>query len=220
MIFLPPIPGHASQVVQQIPPIVVTLQPPSGEMPEWVKILITAVVGALVGFISSILMEYIKPYIAKKLLKKTLSAQLAKELLKNLNHVEAGKRVIESAEKKAKDEREFALNSCCVLARLVESDKYDFYFASEKSAVDEIDEDGTLATFYKVVKQLAETAPEDKNYESMKRFFIMAAFFGHGYVELHNLTYISNKNPIEESYNAVLADNSNEEQKPSDDFVV
>lgn len=216
MIFIPPTSGHVGQIAEQIPPIMVTIQQSPAGMPEWVKILITATAGALVGIVSSILMEYLKPYIAKRLLKKTVTAQLGKELLKNLNHVDAGKRIVEGAEGRSKGDREFALKSCGVLARSVESDRYDFYFAGEKAVVYELDEDESLSTFFKVVRQLAETEPEDKNYETVKRFFIMASHFGCTYVELHNLTYVPSMSPIEEAYSAVLASNSNEDEKPSD----
>jgi hypothetical protein len=82
------------QRAAQIPPeIHVTVQQPSGGMPEWVKILISALVGASFGILNSISMEYVKPWISRRLLKRTIKKHLNDEFLGNLTAIDAAQAV-------------------------------------------------------------------------------------------------------------------------------
>ena len=190
---------------QVAPQVYVTVQQPRGGMPEWATILITATVGALVGIVSNIAMEYVKPYISTSLLRKTVISQLSAELMKNMRSVEAGRRILEGAESKSMEEREYALSVSRVLAAGIKHDRFDFYFTNEKSLVYEIDEADLLGTVYTVTSQVLEIFKEDKHYESAKRAFIMAAALGKGFIELNKLTYEPTESVVEQAYNQTSA---------------
>ncbi len=80
--FIPPLPEHA---VQALPQINVVVQQPSTGMPEWIKILITAVVGAVFGIVSAPATEAVKGYFGRIGLRKQF---LLDELIDNLERAE------------------------------------------------------------------------------------------------------------------------------------
>jgi hypothetical protein len=133
---------------QQIPPINVIVQQPSGGMPEWLKILITAGTGALLGIISNIAMEFVKPGISKRLTLKALEEQLLSELKVNLNQVGASLRLILRAEEGTEDDEGAALSFIREILSLVSDDRYRFHFEGQKAMVYEIDAEKQLAAFY------------------------------------------------------------------------
>jgi hypothetical protein len=206
---------QAPALARQAPPqVYVTVQQPRGGMPEWLTILITATVGALVGIVSNIAMEYVKPYIATSLLRKTVITQLSAELMKNMSSVGAGRRVLEGAESKSVEEREYALSVARVLAAHVKHDRFDFYFTNEKSVVYEIDEADILGTVYTLTNQVLELFREDKHYESAKRAFVMADGLGKGFIELNELAYEPTESVVEKAYNQASAARAKDAPEP------
>jgi|SRR5271155_1801936 len=75
---------------QMVPNVYVTVQQPVGGMPEWIKILITAVISALFAFGVALLTERMKLGIAKTKLKKEASEQMLAELKRNMDKVATG----------------------------------------------------------------------------------------------------------------------------------
>jgi hypothetical protein len=189
---------------QHLPPINVTVQQPAGGMPEWVKILISAGVGALFGILSSIAMEYLKPYIAKRFLRKTVSAQVGAELVENLGEVEAAYRILEDAKNKSTDARRMANLNARMIGSSRKFDRYDHYFAEEKSVLYEIDEQQTLAAFNGALRSQSFSGAHDS--DELQRFFFMAAALGRLYITQHKLVFNPRASAFEDTYRGTLAD--------------
>ena len=206
-------------IAQQIPPIHVTVQQPAGNLPEWLKILITAGTGALLGIISNIAMEYVKPSIGKRLLKKTVAQQLSAELIKNLSAAEAGQRVLHSAEKKPKEDREYALTVGRLIVSGIKTDRFDLHFAENKSIVYELDANQSLETFYQLTRHLLTKPAEDQHYESTNQLFFMAATLGQAYLQSHRLKFVAVPNQLELAYQKVLAAHAAEEKERPEDYI-
>jgi hypothetical protein len=159
--------------VAQAQPTVVYVRDAAGGMSETAKILISATVGALVGIVSNIAMEYVKPWIAKQNLKKTVTLQLVTELAVNYNNIESGVRALEKVTDSGADESRAMALAETILAD-IDTDRYDFNFASNKALVYEIDPRKRLITVYKALKA-ASMAAEKLNYKRMKVAFKMAS---------------------------------------------
>jgi hypothetical protein len=159
--FIPPLPEHIVRAAQQLPPInVVVQQPPAGGMPEWIKILLTAVVGAVIGIAGAPIGEAVKQFFVRMGLRKRVRQFLIDELIDNLERAEhALSRILLHAQDTDED-----LIACVSLAtaniREIHDDQFQHYFAAEKAIVYEIDPDRMLAEFYTRLKQAAEEDPE------------------------------------------------------------
>ena len=193
---------QAATLAQQVAPnVYVTVQPPSAGMPEWVKILISAAVGAFLGIASNIAMEYIKPIIAKRSERKMVSAQLNAELLENMRHIEGAEKIVLKRAELLPKKQESVVLLAGMMLRLVETDRFDYFFANHKTAVYELDDDGNLTSFYAVVRQLPATI-ERKAYEDVKTLVTMGAEMARAYILHHNLNYVPKATPIEKSFEA------------------
>ena len=182
-------------------PVYVTVQQPSGGMPEWVRILISAGVGALFGILSSLVGEYVKPAIAKHQLKKTVSTQLGAELMENLSAIESARRVLTGEDfdrMEPKARADFALR----IALTIKGDRFDYYFIQQKALVYQIDEDRSLAGFYLGFKEVLPAIEENRQGPSLSgdlRIFLNAGIhFGHKYVATHRLAYRPTENMLEQ----------------------
>ena len=198
--------AHAALAAQQTvasapapPNVYVTVQQPSGGMPEWIKILLTAAVGALVGIVSSIAMEYVKPWIAKRLMKRTVKTQIYAELLVAGSEAESALRILKSAEGLSAKEREFALQCARMIGSNIESDRFDFYFSDQKALVYEIDQDKLIGVFYKTVRE-ATAAAKGNSFDGAQGLFIVAAGLLKISIAFHKLKYVPHPNPIETAY--------------------
>jgi hypothetical protein len=204
---------HAVHAVQQAPAnvaqappyIYVTVQQPSGGMPEWVKILITAAVGALIGIVSNIAMEYVKPWIAKRLMKRTVTTQIHTELLVAASEAEAAQRILTSGAGKSEEERLLALQCAELIGMGVDSDRYDFYFTDQKALVYEIDKAKGIGVFYSNVKQ-ATVVAKGRNFDDAKNLFIVAATLVENYIALQKLNYVPQPVPLETAYQNIRLD--------------
>jgi hypothetical protein len=142
---------YAPATVQAVPvQVYVTVQQPTAGIPEWLKLLITVVVGALIGIISSIAMEYLKPFIAERTMSKTLKAQLADELLTNFNRLQAAKRLLVRGEAVSGDEGRMAYVVAFTILGSLHRDRFDLAFTTQKILLYKLDKLGTLVAFYKL----------------------------------------------------------------------
>ncbi len=137
---------------QHLPPINITVQQAAGGMPEWVKILISAGVGAIFGIAGNIAMEYAKPVIVHRQKRRSVKVQLTAEVRKAMEAILECIKYLKEAPLDTGEQRGNAwrwatafLNGRIPLL----DDRYDFYFATEKATVYEIDAGGLLAEFYK-----------------------------------------------------------------------
>jgi hypothetical protein len=93
-------------------------------MPEWVKILISALVGASFGILSSISMEYVKPWISRRLPKRTIKKHLNDEFLGNLTAVDAAYKCLKEADGKSDMDKRHALNVAVFAIASIEDDRF------------------------------------------------------------------------------------------------
>jgi hypothetical protein len=132
---------QAPTIIQQAaPPVYVTVQQPSGGMPEWVKILISAATGALFGICGNIAMEFVKPRIAGGLLKKSMAKQLLPEARNILQDIERAKKVAKDA---APQQISPAMASSVVvdIMKSLTWNRYKLFEKAEPRALYEIDPD-------------------------------------------------------------------------------
>jgi hypothetical protein len=162
-------------LAQQVAPnVYVTVQPPPGGMPEWVKILLSATVGAFVGIVSNIAMEYMKPWIAKRNLRKTVTGQLVSELAANYSKIESGLRALAKVDETTGSSKKNAMAMAGIILKDIDVDRYEFNFTNNKALVYEIDLNNSLTTVYKALKA-ARTAYETLDFPLVKVNFEMAS---------------------------------------------
>jgi hypothetical protein len=150
------------QVAPQLPPIYVTVQQPTGGMPEWAKILISAGVGTLLGMASTVVMEFVKPRIAKRQLKRSIATQLLPEAKNILGDIGRAKELIERIDHSASRDMVRA-----VMADKMKSltwQRYELYISEEQRTLYEMDPDdeyGTLRRWIQDAIECAESADYD-----------------------------------------------------------
>jgi hypothetical protein len=197
------------QAVQQAPTLAkqvgpnlyVTVQPSPAGMPEWVKILITALVGVVVGTVGNISMEFVKPKIARRQLRKTLSEQLDDELMLNLNAMESGKRILADARDKSEEKRRLALVYVSWIAQQsIKRDRYDLYLAEEKALVYQIDDKKFLASFYDLVNEELLDLARKQNFVELLIRFGTASTMGRWYLQERKLEFRSDWTVMEDAY--------------------
>jgi hypothetical protein len=184
------VPAAAQQAAQQIPPVIhVTVQqPPAGGMPEWVKILITAVVGTIFGIMSNIVTESIKQKRAKRDDLEKLNNQLIPELKENLNEVETLRRMVGRANEGGIDHRKMTLSYAKDILARVSNDRYTYNFEEQKALVYEVDPHKTLSGFYKSIA-VAQHYAEKLNYGTMIMFVRSASQQGRRYLSERGVEY-------------------------------
>ena len=191
-------PTLARQVGQNL---YVTIQPPPAGMPEWLKILITALVGFAVGTVSGISMEFLKPKIARRELRKGVSEQLDDELMLNLNAMESGKRILTDAKDKPEEKHRLALVYVMWIAgQSIKRDRYDFYLAEEKAVVYQIDEKKFLAGFYGLVNKDLLDLARKQNFAELLIRFGTASTMGRWYLQERKLELRPDWTLIEDAY--------------------
>jgi hypothetical protein len=180
---------NAPAIVQQAPPqVYVTVQQPSGGMPEWIKILISAAVGAGVGIFSNMVTEYIKSIKAKSQALKNLNSQLIPELKENLDQVETVRRMTGRASEGGLDHRQSALGFARDILRSVTNDRYLSNFEEQKALVYEVDPKKTLSGFYRSVANALD-APNNFDFGSLLHYIRIASEQGRGYLSEHGVEY-------------------------------
>lgn len=173
-------------------------QPPS--LPDWEKVLITASAGAVFGIVGSIAMEFLKPLIAKSTQRKTIRKQLGAELLDNMNNIEAAIRVAADVKDKPAGQQAGAMNLCGVLIDSCKMDRFDHYFAEEKSLVYEIDDDKILQGLYALLKGPIQPAVQRRDLPELTQLLAAAGGLADGYIKQQKLTYVPAENTIEQIY--------------------
>lgn len=171
-------PALAKQVA---PNIYVTVQSATG-IPEWVKILASASVGAAFGIASSLLMEFVKPWIARRHALKTMIPQLNEELLKNINQFENAEKTMNV---QGHDRHQRVLLANLILKTLVRSDRFDYFFANEKSLVYDYDQD--LITIYRTISKVLPTVVANENDEGVAMMITAIAETARAFAKRHNL---------------------------------
>jgi hypothetical protein len=179
-------------------PIYVTVQQSVAGTAEWVKILITGVIGATFGIASTLAMEYLKPQLVKSRTKKTVAEQLASELMDNLARVESAERLLKGADLKPLEDANGSLAPRVLWS--LKTDRYELYFGAEKAIVYEIDENQSLSKFYETVKLLREGYDLKGNWHASELRQVLSGLRHHGdsYISFHKLAYNPVKNPLED----------------------
>jgi hypothetical protein len=190
-----PAPIHVT--VDQLP-----IQP---GMSEWRRTLLSAAVGALFGIVASLAMEFIKPWLLNRREKKKIAEHLAAELLYNLAAVESARRVLNGDEFKHVD-RPARSDTAWRIASTIKTDRFDYFMATEKRIVYEIDSDSSLVGFYLPMKEIWPTMTERRTGHpgvfagSLTMFLNVTFHVGHQYVATHKLVYQPKPNMLEEMW--------------------
>jgi hypothetical protein len=172
--------------VSPVQPVNVVIQQAPG-MPEWIKILITAMAGAVVGFVSSLVMEFIKPAIAKRVGRKTVLAQLVGELTENISILEACFRILKVDEPHWNVEPALERATFAKLSSSTTDNRYQYYLLEQKAIVYELDEKKQLAEFYGRIKEyLPGTLKGEKIATAMLESTV---YTGIGFLTFHKLKY-------------------------------
>lgn len=190
------------------PQVYVTVQQPSGGMPEWAKILISAAVGALLGIVSNIAMEFVKPYIAKKVTAKAVSDQLIAEFTENMRTLDSARRVLENASDKSEVWQARAAAIANVMASSVNTDSFDFHLKEDRPLVYKIDEGRLLLSFYQSARSVAPATGQAPDYKSMSTLFALAIAMGSIFIQHHKLSYVPRVHPLEKAGLDDLSDSS------------
>ena len=178
----------AQQIVPQIPPIQVTVQSPTG-MPEWIKILISTLAGASI----TLLFEFLKPWLERRRLRGTMEKQLAAELLDSLTRIDGALLAIRKAEEHP-EQRHKGLVIASLQVSVVRSDRFDFYYLTERPTLFEVDEAKRLIWFNTLVKdnlrpiRIGEASQPDA-FDQVKTFLMFGSSIGGEYVKAHKLEY-------------------------------
>ncbi len=149
--------GRIPDVVQQTPPqIYVTVQqPPPGGLPEWAKILISAVVGALFGVVSTVLVEWWKESRASRKIKKEAREEVVAELTENLNLISSHWKYLSSpSESKSKETKIDVIARTMAVLDDIRRDRFTHYFEEHKAVIYSLDSKKRLIAFYKAVDSL------------------------------------------------------------------
>jgi|HubBroStandDraft_2_1064218.scaffolds.fasta_scaffold250856_2 hypothetical protein len=156
--FIPPLPEHVVLAAQQLPPIhVIVQQPPATGMPEWVKIIISAVVGAALAIGGNIVMEIIK----RKMVGRLAARQLSAELVDKLSMIASADqfwRKYESADPKVK------FQVATVVIETLKRDRperYVYFANNQQSVIYELEAFEELRRFNRAYDQFATVTEGD-----------------------------------------------------------
>jgi hypothetical protein len=161
--------------------VIIEKVPPG--MSEWLKTLISALVGAVFAILTSFLSDYVK----SRKLKKTVVHQVRTELYRNIAAMIACDRILHDPNYKTYPA--YANRAINEAIRELRSDRFRYYFESEKATVYELDQSSDLTRIFKQVDLLiaAEDAlpdkkqvPPDEKYNLWLTTALMAA--KHGWV--------------------------------------
>jgi hypothetical protein len=188
------------QAAQQLPPINVTVLPPAGGMPEWLKILISAGVGALFGIVGNVAMEYVRPKIVKRQRLREMAAQLVEELISNVEILEAVKMIVEDVRGASEIERKRAEFDVTVACTRFKSDRYAHYVAEEKITFYELRESGSIKGFYDyydgMLREILTVTPE----RWMDQYLSGSTEKATRFIEAHRKIYAPGTNLVFERY--------------------
>jgi hypothetical protein len=185
------------QAVVEAAPNVIYVRDAAGGMPEWVKILITAVVGAMFGIVSAPLTELAKTFILRIPMRRKIKTQLVDELIENLDRVEQATSEILSLPKQTKPEITRCLGLSQAMVGELHTDQFDHYFATEKFIVYEIDPDRNMAEFYKRIKESSGAVP-DLDLDFVIQSFKMAVLLAARFLRQNNITHVRKSTLYEE----------------------
>lgn len=147
------------QAVVEAAPNVIYVREVVWSMPEWVRIVISAAVGAVFGIGGNIAMEFLKPRMAKAALKKMIATQLIHEMKKNLT-------VVSELSLKLSEPSTTAAHLICASVLQADEhlrwDRYTFYLENERSAIYEMDPQGSMNTLLKIPPQMDELSRRHK----------------------------------------------------------
>lgn len=183
------------QAAQQAasPVHIVVDRAPSGRMPEWVKILISAGVGTVLGIISGISMEYLKPWIARLRSNKNVRKDLDMELLQALTAVDAAYKYMADAEGGSDIDKRRAMNVALFAVTSITNDRFKDNFESNKAVVYELDPHRQLFSFYGLLKNNVLAAIESQNFGSAKAHLELAITIAGAYMNENGLKYQRNQ---------------------------
>jgi hypothetical protein len=136
-------------IPQTLPPINITVQPPAGAIPDWLKTVISAGLGALFGVVTSILMEFVKPLLSKRQLKKEMRVHLIAEADDALQAIEACLRIFNAVENSERS-REVAVTFAGLTLGEGFGEIYDHFFNERKILTYEIDHHMALRGLYRL----------------------------------------------------------------------
>jgi hypothetical protein len=193
-------------VAQQLPPINVTVQSPPG-MPFWKTALISAVVGTFFGLASSIGMEFVKPWIAKAISRKEIEKQLALELADNLQLLDELILWVNShcVPLGSKDNWIAPLETIGMTLEGTGRDRYDYYLATQKALLYEIDDTQMLGRFYRNLHAISLWKPPDKPL-GFVQLIEHTCKIGHEYLAFKGIAFTPKIVQMIENHQRVLKD--------------
>lgn len=165
-----------------IQPINVTVQQPPG-WPEWARTLLSALTGA----VFAVLVTFVTDWIKRRNLKREIYEQITEELMDNLTIAEIGNKRLNDAADAPEQEQLHVCVWAEALARQINSDRFDYYFAEHKSLVYEIDKKKQANSFYAAM----ENGLLDKTrFSELAADYLMAYAIGIKYLEDRKLEFI------------------------------
>jgi hypothetical protein len=140
--------------------------------PEWARTLLSALTGAVFAMITTFLTDYIK----RRNLKKEVREQLSIELMDNLSVAERASEMLNGAEDKPEADKQRVVKWARALARLVNSDRFDYYLAEHKALVYEIDKRKQTRGFYEALENAL--PKHGRNFNELSAYYSMAIATG------------------------------------------
>jgi hypothetical protein len=199
------VPLDAAQQAKQVAPQVwVSVQPPAGGMPEWVKLLISAGTGALLGIASNVVMEYVKPWIARRVASQQLKDELTEELTDNLDLMNSLNLYLARTKDDSTVEDSAIFSRAISAAADVTRDRYDYFYEENKIVLHNTPGKKSLIKFYQSIKTTGHYS-ESNNYRGVSISTESAVLHGVLFLKLNGISY----SPKPTVYDAI------DEKKPS-----
>jgi hypothetical protein len=186
-----------------IPSINVTVQQPPG-WPEWARTLLSALTGAVFAMITTFLTDYIK----RRNLKKDVREQLSIELMENLSVAERASEMLNGAEDKPEAEKQRVVKWARALARLVNSDRFDYYLAEHKALVYEIDKRKQTRGFYEALENAL--PKHGRNFNELSAYYSVAIATGFAYLDDQKMKFVRSKETLADLLRLATDDKSEE----------
>jgi hypothetical protein len=190
--------------VTPIQPINVIIHQDGG-MSELAKTLISALTGALAAIIVAFVIDWIK----RLILKREMREHIALELMENLSVAERADLMLSGAANEPEGEKQRVVKWARALARLVNSDMFDYYLAEHRSLVYKIDKKKKARGFYEALKN---ALPKyGRNFNELSTDYSVAIAMGFAYLDDQKIEFVRSKETLADLLKLTTDDKGEEE---------
>ena len=170
---------QAAQQAKQIAPnVYVVVQQPASGMPEWIKILLSAVVGSVFTIGAGVFSELTKPLLAQQTMASLFVIAFRRELRRNQTYVVIARNELKGYRTIRKENHE-----CCNLLRTavakVKWTRYEYYKANETSTVHDVDRYDHIDDVYSLVQQIQDSGDRHNFDEASEKCTAFIEFCDH-----------------------------------------